>query len=116
MEAPLIRSRVRWVLLAAGLTLAFEGVTLALRLGMGMESHVTTAGLAAFTMGLRLHHGYLGLLALAVAPWVRRRHPEHAERLTAIGVGLALSDALHHLVVLWALTGAPSFDFAYPGH
>lgn len=116
METPPIRSRVRWVLLAAGLTLAFEAVTVALRLGMGMESHLTTAGLSAVTLGLRLHHGYLGLLALAVAPWVRRRHPEHAERLTAVGVGLALSDALHHVVVLWALTGAPSFDLFYPGH
>jgi len=116
MDASPSRSRARWILLAAGLTIAFEAVTLALRLGMGMESHVATAGLAAFTMGLRFHHGYLGLLALVAAAWARRKHPEHAERLSAVGVGLVLSDAVHHFVVLWALTGAPSFDFAYPGH
>lgn len=99
-----------------GLTVLFEAVTLALRLGAGMQSNVATAGLASLTHGLRIHHGYIGLAILASAPLLRSRFPGSWDRLSAVGVGLVLSDALHHLVALWALTGSPSFDLCYPGH
>ena len=107
------RVRAKWVLLAVALTLLFEGLTLALRVGAGMESRVATAGLASFTMGLRIHHGYIGLAMLAAVPWVRRRSPERADYWSAAGVALVLSDALHHAGALWVLNGSPGFDFTY---
>jgi hypothetical protein len=110
---PMAPIRHRWILLAAGLTLLFEAVTLALRVGGGMESRVATAGLADFTMGLRIHHGYIGLAMLAAFPWVKRRTPGQADRWSAAGVALVLSDALHHAGALWVLNGSPSFDFTY---
>jgi hypothetical protein len=105
--------RARWIFWAVGLTLAFEAVTLLLRVGAGMESRVATAGLAGLTMGLRIHHGYVGLAMLAVFPWVRRRTPRRADRWSAAGAGLVLSDALHHFGALWVLNGSPGFDVTY---
>ena len=98
-----------------GLTLLFEAATLALRVGAGLESRVATAGLATITMGLRIHHGYVGLAMLAVFPWVRRRMPGRADHWSAAGVGLFLSDALHHAGALWVLNGSPGFDLTYHG-
>lgn len=105
--------RWRWILLAVGLTLLFEAVTLALRVGGGYESRVATAGLADFTFGLRIHHGYVGLAMLVSFPWMRRRYPDQANRWSAAGLALALSDALHHGAALWVLNGSPGFDLTY---
>jgi hypothetical protein len=115
VHAPSI-PRTAWILLAVGLTVLFEAMTLGLRLGAGLQSPVATAGLASFTLGLRIHHGYVGLAILASAPLWRAKFPGSWDRLSAVGVGLVLSDALHHLVALWALTGSPSFDLFYPCH
>ena len=120
MNDPVVQTpskpRTSWILLAVGLTVLFEAATLALRLGAGLQSPVATAGLATFTLGLRIHHGYIGLALLAGTPLLKSRFPGSWDRLSAVGVGLVLSDALHHLVALWALTGSPSFDLFYPGH
>ena len=102
--------------MAVGLTVLFEAATLFLRVGAGLQSHVATAGLGSFTLGLRIHHGYIGMALLASAPWLKTRFPGSWDRLSAVGVGLVLSDAIHHLVALWALTGSPSFDLFYPCH
>jgi len=110
------KPRPAWILLAVGLTIMFEAATLALRVGAGLQAPMTTAGLAAFTFGLRIHHGYIGLLLLASAPFLKSRFPGSYDRLSAVGVGFILSDAVHHLVALWALTGCPAFDFFYPCH
>ncbi len=112
---PSPRPRPRWILQAVALTLVFEAATLALRMGAGLESRVATAGLATFTMGLRIHHGYIGLLMLALFPWVRRRISGQSDFWTAAGVGLVLSDLLHHVAGLWILTGSPGFDLTYHG-
>ena len=113
--SPAPSPRVGWILQAVGLTLLFEAATLALRLVAGLESRVATAGLASFTMGLRIHHGYVGLAMLAAFPWVRRRIPARADHWSATGVGLVLSDVLHHAAALWVLNGSPGFDLTYHG-
>jgi len=110
------KPRAAWILLAVGLTVLFEAATLALRVGAGLQAPVATAGLASLTFGLRIHHGYIGLAILASTPFLRARFPGSWDRLSAVGVGLVLSDVIHHLVALWVLTGAPSFDLCYPGH
>lgn len=110
------KPRAAWILLAVGLTVLFEAATLALRVGAGLQSPVATAGLASFTFGLRIHHGYIGLAMLASAPFLKARFPGSWDRISAVGVGLVLSDAIHHGAALWALTGCPSFDLFYPCH
>jgi len=110
---PVPQLRFRWILMAIGLTLLFETLTLVLRVGGGMESRVATAGLATFTFGLRIHHGYIGLAMLAGFPLIRRWAPAHADRWSATGLALILSDAIHHIGALWVLNGAPGFDLTY---
>ncbi|HEU4338723.1 MAG TPA: hypothetical protein VFS19_01530 [Planctomycetota bacterium] len=112
-SAPVPQARLRWILMAVGLTLLFETLTLVLRVGGGLESRVATAGLAAFTFGLRIHHGYLGLAMLLAFPLARRWAPAHADRWSATGLALVLSDALHHFGALWVLNGSPGFDLTY---
>ena len=34
--------------------------------------------------------------------------------LIVIGIALALSDAVHHFLVLWPIVGSPQFDLVYP--
>jgi hypothetical protein len=112
--SPCPRPRAGWILLAVGLTLLMEAVTVVLRVGGGLQSHVATAGLASLTLGLRLHHGYVGLAMLAASPWARHRMPGHADYFSAAAVALVLSDALHHAAAMWVLTGSPGFDLTYP--
>lgn len=90
-----------------------EALTCLLRFGLRLQSTRDTGFIGRFTFGYRVHHGYIGLLALVVAlnPRLRNR-----ARLWAVRVGLALllSDLLHHFVVLWITTGSPQFDLVYP--
>ena len=98
----------RWIL---RLTLLFEAITSFLRFGLHKESTRDTAKFAKYTFGLRIHHGYLGIVLLLITgflssyrrPWCRR-----------IGWALIFSDLIHHFLVLWPITGSPHFDFVYP--
>jgi hypothetical protein len=92
------------------LALVIESVTVLLRFGVGLQSSHDTQFLSAFTFGLRVHHGYIGILLIAfacclpdswkIAAWI-------------LGIGLVVSDAMHHFLVLWPLTGSPQFDLWY---
>jgi hypothetical protein len=101
---------------AALLTALFEGITLVLRFGGGLQSSVHTAFLADATLGLRIHHGYLGALMLLGLPVLARTRPQSVPWTAAVGVALIASDLIHHFLVLWPLTGSPCFDFLYPCH
>ncbi len=48
-----------WKVLSYGLVLAvlFEAITLAFRFGLNLQSTRDTDGIAAWTFGLRVHHG-----------------------------------------------------------
>jgi hypothetical protein len=50
---------------------------------------------------------------LAAFPTVRRRTPAQADRWSAAGLALVLSDALHHGAALWVLNGSPGIDHTY---
>lgn len=91
--------------------LVFEGFTCLFRFGFGLAATQSTSWMAAFTFGFRIHHGYVGLvlllLALAIgSPGLRRA-------LIIAGVALTVSDLVHHLLVLWPITGSPEFHIRY---
>lgn len=104
------RDEILWCLL---LTVAMEAVTCFLRFGADYQTTRDTTYLAAWTFGLRIHHGYIGLFILLVLPIFRR------DRWLwwwafRIGVALVLSDLFHHFLVLWPITGDPAFHLFYP--
>lgn len=98
-----------WIL---GLTLAFEGLTCWLRFGRGLTSRNDTRFMARLTGGIRIHHGYVGLVMMAVVAAIPG--VAGAEWAWRIGWALFLSDAVHHFLVLWPITGSPEFDLTYP--
>lgn len=101
--------------LASGLVLAvvIELMAAAFRFGLGLESNQDTRFLAQWTLGWRIHHGYIGLIGLLLCrlvPAGRRRTV-----LLIISIGLVVSDFIHHFLVLWLLTGSPEFHLRYFG-
>ncbi len=107
--------------LAIGLTLAavLELLTIAVRFGIGFTSTAQTAFLSPLTFGLRIHHGYFGVIAFLVAVTVfrskeRSKHRGIFNGLMIVAIGLAGSDLIHHFLILWPLTGSPQFDLVYP--
>lgn len=99
-----------WIWIAV-LTIAFEAATCWLRFGRGLTSRQNTRFVGRFTRGIRIHHGYVGLVMMAIvasAPTIPA-----GEWAWRIGWALFLSDAVHHFLVLWPLTGSPEFDLTY---
>lgn len=96
------------------LTLAFEAVTILFRFGLGLESTRDTAStIGVITFGLRIHHGYLGVVGVLVAPFLPRGP---GRMLWILGWALVLSDLAHHFLVLWPIVGDPEFHIWYPQH
>ncbi|NLI76360.1 MAG: hypothetical protein GX442_07960 [Candidatus Riflebacteria bacterium] len=96
----------------AGVAL-IEGVTALFRFGLGLEStRDTAATVGRLTGGIRIHHGYIGVLLLLIARRLVREGPARRWALI-LGWSLALSDLIHHFVVLWLATGSPQFDLVY---
>jgi hypothetical protein len=104
-----------WKVLSYGLILAvaFEAFTMLCRFGLNLQSTRDTGAIGAFTFGLRIHHGYIGLFLVPLA-WCFPLGLRHA--LWMVAIGLILSDLAHHFLVLWPLTGSPQFDIVYPQH
>ena len=104
----------RWQTFQVGTFMAFlnELVTCVTRFLFGSKASVHTAFLASFTFGFRIHHGYIGLLFLLIAPLLRKGGWRRA--LLIFGIGLLFSDLAHHFAVLWPFTGSPEFFFRYP--
>ncbi len=92
-------------------TVAIELVTVALRFGLGLQSQTSTSWMAPLTFGLRIHHGYWGIVMLAAALGVRR--PALRNALLILGGALFFSDMIHHFLVLWPVIGSPEFHFTY---
>ena len=95
----------------AVLALLFETITLTLRFGLDLQSTRDTEFIGHYTGGLRIHHGYIGVLMLMVSPVTPR---SWRVWLWRIGGALIASDLAHHFLVLWPLTGSPEFDLVYP--
>lgn len=105
----------RVILYAVLLTVLIEGVTALLRFGLHLESSRDTAStVGRLTGGVRIHHGYIGLLAVLIAAAVLRRRPLLGRWLLVAGIALVLSDLVHHFLVLWPIMGSPEFYLFYP--
>ena len=112
MKPLTVRQMVVYSLLLAAI---FEGVTVFFRFGLQMEARKATAStVGRLTGGIRIHHGYLGVAAILAAAAMWRRRPAVAHWLLVVGAALALSDAVHHFLVLWPIVGSPQFDLVYP--
>jgi len=95
-------------------TMIFEAVTCLLRFGMRLESTRDTAStIGVLTFGLRIHHSYIGVALIPIAMLCERRWPRIARQVLMIGMGLVLSDLIHHFIVLWYCVGSPQFDLFY---
>lgn len=102
----------RVILFGLILAVLIEAFTIILRFGLSLESTRDTAGtVGALTFGLRVHHGYIGLFLIPLG-WCFPRGLRHA--MWIVGIGLLVSDLVHHFFVLWPITGSPQFDFIYP--
>lgn len=102
----------RSILYGLILAVIIELICCIMRFGLGLESTRDTAFLAGFTLGLRIHHGYIGGLFLGMT------FPGKLSRwrniLIIIGLGLFVSDLIHHFGILWPVTGRHYFDLFYP--
>jgi hypothetical protein len=64
------------------------------------------------TLGIRIHHGYVGIgmiLAAVVANAYVSSHSPWPSLLGVVGWGLLLSDTIHHFLVLYFMTGKTEF-------
>ena len=91
--------------------LIVEALTVFFRFGLEMQSQQETAFLKQVTFGLRIHHGYIGLVLLVIAmvcqkPWMCRL-------MIVAGIALTVSDLVHHFLVLWPITGHHDFFLTY---
>lgn len=104
---------VQVLLYGLALAAAFEAFTMLCRFGLNLQSTRDTVAIGAYTWGLRVHHGYVGLFLIPLA-WCYPLGLRHA--LWMVGIGLIFSDLAHHFLVLWPLYGDAQFDFVYPHH
>ena len=95
------------------LTLVIEAITVLLRFGFKIQATQSTAFIARFTFGIRIHHGYLGIVFIIVS-LVADLPAYLSNTLLILGSSLLLSDLIHHFVVLRLITGDPQFHLRYP--
>ncbi|HFC12651.1 MAG TPA: hypothetical protein ENJ56_07375 [Anaerolineae bacterium] len=79
-----------------------------------MESTRDTAStIGTLTHGVRIHHGYLGIvIIIATVLFLKTQKKVYALLLPA-GIALLFSDLIHHFLILWPIVGTPQFDFFY---
>jgi hypothetical protein len=103
------------ILWAVAATVAVELVCVVLRFGMGKDSTPSTAStIGVLTMGIRIHHGYIGALMIPVGIAIDAGPKSLGRWMLVLGVALFASDFIHHFLVLWPITGSPDFDWVYP--
>ncbi len=93
----------------------FQMIAVVARYGFGLEMTRDSAStVGRITFGLRIHHGYVGVVLLLVAWLLCGRGTRLFQVLLALGLALVISDLVHHFLVLWPLEGDPHFDLVYP--
>lgn len=99
------------------LTFIIEALTLAFRFGLGLKSTEHTAStVGRLTMGIRIHHGYIGLLLLILLAIIPKlKNSRLANAVFVIGASLAISDVIHH-TILYFVTGSADLDLVYPSN
>ncbi len=96
------------------LTVVIEGITAFFRFGLHMESTRDTAStVGVITGGIRIHHGYIGLLMLIGCLLLKGKWLKLMPYCIIIGSAMVLSDLIHHFLVLWPITGSHDFDIFY---
>ncbi|BBM87203.1 hypothetical protein [Candidatus Uabimicrobium amorphum] len=103
-----------WLRLSIVSTIIVEAITCLFRFGFNMASSKDTKFIAKITFGIRIHHGYIGVLLLLWAFFIRRKKNNLFYLLVISGICLVFSDLIHHFLVLWPITGDPHFDLVYP--
>ena len=96
------------------LALGIEAITVWSRFGLGLQSTRDTELLATMTFGLRIHHGYVGVVMFFIAWGAFANNIGLRNAIWMVGIALIASDVVHHLLVLWPITGSPEFDLIYP--
>jgi hypothetical protein len=95
--------------------LLIEALTVLLRFGWELEStRDTAATIGWLTNGLRVHHGYCGLVLVTLGYGLSQHASKTTRSLYIVGWALIFSDLIHHFAVLWPITGSPQFDLFYP--
>jgi hypothetical protein len=94
------------------LALVIELITAGLRFGLDLQATRDTATLGKYTFGFRIHHGYIGLLLVIIS--LLPDHTGISRLLLIVGIGLLVSDLVHHFLVLWPITGSHDFHIRYP--
>lgn len=92
------------------LTFIIELITVFFRFGLELKAREATHAVSTLTFGLRIHHGYIGLLVMAASALAGEKLKKYA---FIAGAALFLSDLIHHFVVLKFITGSPEFDIFY---
>ncbi len=96
------------------LAVAIETFTLWARFGLGLQATRDTPLIGKLSFGVRIHHGYLGIV-LGLAAWIfAADEPGVRNALLMVALALVVSDLGHHFLVLWPITGSPEFDLLYP--
>ena len=94
-------------------TTIFEGITAGARFGLNLNSTRDTAStIGRLTMGIRIHHGYIGLSLVLIA-FLAIKNRGWQKQMYILGWSLFFSDMAHHFLVLWPITGSPEFDLTY---
>jgi hypothetical protein len=100
---------------AAVLTVLMEAATATLRFGFGLKSpQYTGSTVGVLTGGIRVHHGYIGVLVVVAALFLGTARPALARLMLVVGIACIASDLAHHFLVLWPIVGSPCWDFTYP--
>ena len=104
----------RIVCFGLALALGIELLTIWCRFGLGLDATYATESLSTVTFGIRIHHGYVGLLLMLIAGLWTGPDSRLRDSLWITAIGLTASDLVHHFLVLWPAVGSPRFDLFYP--
>jgi hypothetical protein len=98
-EYDIIMNKSRWTIAlwwTLGVTVAVEAVTAGLRFSTGKAAPEITGN---WPLLLRTHHLFWGAAVLIVS-WAVWKKPRLWGVIFGVGLGLVLSDAIHHFIVL----------------
>ena len=96
------------------LTLFIESLTIMGRFGFNFQSTRDTAStIGKITFGVRVHHGYIGILINCIIMFLKKTNPNIKNWIITLGLSLIFSDLIHHFLVLCPITGHHHFDLIY---
>lgn len=96
-------------------TVLIESACVIFRFGLGLTStEQTRSTIGLITCGIRIHHGYIGVLMFVLWPFFIRKSKEFVNSIWFVSAfSLTISDLAHHFLVLWPLVGHHHFDLVY---